>query len=66
MRHDWIPEEVAKSLPVLEFYTGLRWTEAGKALRNYKKQITSVFDIFNVIDTDKEPEPKNIFIEGMF
>ena len=64
LRHDWIPERVAKSLPVLEFYTGLRWTETRKALKNYKKQMTSIFDIFSVIDSDKEPEPKNIFIEG--
>ena len=64
LRHDWIPERVAKSLPVLEFYTGLRWTETRKALENYKKQMTSIYDIFNVIDLDKEPGPKNIFIEG--
>ena len=64
LRHDWIPERVAKSLPVLEFYTGLRWTETRKALKNYKKQMTSIFDIFSVIDRKKEPEPKNIFIEG--
>ena len=64
LRHDWIPERVAKSLPVLEFYTGLRWTKTVKALVNYKKKMTSIYDIFNVIDLDKEPEPKNIFIEG--
>ena len=64
LRHDWIPEEVAKSLPVLEFYTGVRWTKMVKALKNYKKKMTSIYDIFNVIDSDKEPEPQNIFIEG--
>ena len=43
---------------------GLRWTETKKALKNYKVQMTSIFDIFSVIDLEKEPEPKNIFIEG--
>ena len=51
LRHDWIPEEVAKSLPVLEFYTGVRWTKMVKALKNYKKKMTSIYDIFNVINS---------------
>ena len=64
LRHDWIPEEVAKSLPVLEFYTGLRWKKMVKALENYKEKMKSIYDIFNVIDREAELEPKNIFIEG--
>ena len=66
LRHDWIPEEVAKTLPVMEFYTGVRWTKMVKALKNYKKEMMSIYDIFNVIDLDKEPEPKNIFIQGKY
>ena len=66
MRHDWIPEEVAKTLPVLEFYTGLRWKKMVKALVNYKEEMTSIYDLFNVIDREAEPEPKNIFIEGKY
>ena len=64
MRHDWIPERVAKTLPLLEFYTGLKWKKMVKALENYKKEMTSIYDIFNVVDREAEPEPKNIFIEG--
>ena len=64
MRHDWIPERVAKSLPLLEFYTGLKWTKMVKALVNYTIDMTSIYDIFNVVDREAEPEPKNIFIEG--
>ena len=65
LKQDWIPEEVAKSLPVLEFYTGLRLTKVVKALMNYKEEMMSIFDIFKVIDRDKEPESKNILVEGM-
>ena len=64
MRHDWIPERVAKTLPLLEFYTGLKWKKMVKALENYKKEMTSIYDIFSVVDREAEPEPKSIFIEG--
>ena len=64
LTQDWISPEKAKTLPVLEFYTGLRWTEIKKALKNQKKEMKSIYEIFNVIDQDEEPEPKNIFIEG--
>ena len=63
LKQDWIPERAAIS--VLEFYTGLRWTKVAKALMNYKEEMTSIFDIFKVIDCDKEPESKNILVEGM-
>ena len=64
LKHDWIPEEVRKSLPLLEFYTGLKWKKMVKALENYKQEMTSIFNIFNVIECDEEPEQNNIFIEG--
>ena len=35
-----------------------------KALTNYKEEMTSITDVFEVIDKDKELEPYNIYIEG--
>ena len=64
MAHDWISPEKAKSLPLLEFYVGLRWKKVVKALKNYKKDMTSIYDILKIIDPDKELRPVNIFIEG--
>ena len=65
LRHDWIPEEVAESLPLLEIYPSLRWTKVVKDLVNFKEEKTNIFDIFKVIDRDKEPESKSILMIGM-
>ena len=35
-----------------------------KALKNYKQEMTSIYDILKIIDPDKELRPVNIFIEG--
>ena len=61
---DWISPTKVKSLPLLEHYVGLRWTKWMKALTNYKEEMTSITDVFEVIDKDKELEPYNIYIEG--
>ena len=61
---DWISPEKAKSLPLLEFYTGLRWTKMVKALKNYKVELNSIYDILKIIDPNEELRPVNIFIEG--
>ena len=61
---DWISPDIAKSLPLLEYYVGLRWTKLVKALTNYTEEMTSIMDVFKVIDKDEELEPFNIYIEG--
>ena len=66
LTHDWITDEKAKSLPLLEFYVGLKWKKMVKALRNYKVELKSIFDILKTIDPDEELRPVNIFIEGQF
>ena len=64
MTLDWISPDIAKSLPLLEYYVGLRWTKLVKALTNYTEEMTSIMDVFKVIDKDEELEPFNIYIEG--
>ena len=64
LTHDWISPEKAKSLPLLEFYVGLKWTKMVKALKNYKLELTSIYDILKISDPDEELGPVNIFIEG--
>ena len=64
MTHDWISPEKAKSLPLQEFYVGLKWTKMVKVLKNYKVKLTSIYDILEIIDPDEELGPVNIFIEG--
>ena len=66
MKLDWIAPEKAKSLPLLEFYTGLRWKKTVKALKNYKVKLNSIYDILKIIDPNEELGPINLFIEGQF
>ena len=61
---DWIPEEKAKALSLDQYYVGLRWTRTVRALTDYKEELNSIFDIFNIIDNDEERRPVKIFIEG--
>ena len=35
-----------------------------KALENYKQEMTSIYDILQIIEPDEELRPVNIFIEG--
>ena len=66
MTFDWVSPEKAKSIPLLEFYTGLRRTKNVKrAFENYKVELTSIYDIFKIIDTHETPTPVNILVEGM-
>ena len=64
LTHDWISAEKAKSLPLLEFYVGLRWKKMVKALENYKEKLTSIYDILKIFVPNKDLRPVNIFIEG--
>ena len=59
---DWFSEEDAKSLPLLEFYTGLRWAERDRSPTSHTVELNSIYDIFKFID--KEPHAVNIYIEG--
>ena len=59
---DWISPEKAKSVPLLEFYVGLRWRKLEKAMKNYKVTLTSIYDILNVIDSCQNQWPMNILI----
>ena len=47
---DWIPEEKAQSLSLLQFYVGLRWTKTIKGLKKSKQELSSIYEILNVID----------------
>ena len=37
-----------------------------KALKNYRVELNSIYDILKIIDPDEELRPVNIFIEGKF
>ena len=64
LKFDWIAPEKAKSVPLLEFYTGLRWAEKRKALKDYKIELTSIYDLFKMIDLKLKPQPFHIFVSG--
>ena len=56
LSHDWIPVEKAKTFPLREFYVGLRWIRVVKrAIQNFNKELTSVFDILEVADPSERP-----------
>ena len=59
---DWISQEKAKTLPLLEFYVGSKWKERRKALQNYEKELTSINHIVKVVDPNDPPRPVQIFI----
>ena len=51
---DWIPEEKAQSLSLLQFYVGLRWTKTIKGLQKSKQNLNSIYDILNVIEPNSD------------
>ena len=54
---DWIPEEKAKSLSLLQFYVGLRWTKIIQGLQKSKQELSSIYDILNLNDKIDVIEP---------
>ena len=66
MTLDWISPEKTESFPLLGFYAGLRWTKLTKALKKYKVELTSIYDILTVAGADDELGPVNLFVEGKF
>ena len=65
LSHDWIPVEKAKTFPLREFYVGLRWVRVVKrAIQNFQRELTSIYDIFDIVDTSERPKATNILITG--
>ena len=65
LSHDWIPVEKAKTFPLKEFYVGLRWVRVVKrAIQNFQRELTSIYDIFDIVDTSERPKATNILITG--
>ena len=65
MSHDWIPVERAKTFPLREFYVGLRWVNVvRRAIQNFRKELTSINDILEVMDPVDRPRPTNILVTG--
>ena len=65
LSHDWIPVEKAKTFPLREFYVGLRWVRVVKrAIQNFQRDLTSIYDIFDIVDTSERPKATNILITG--
>ena len=63
LSHDWISENKAKSFPVMEYYTDLRWTRTVKrALHNTQERLSNIFDILSL--SRAVEEPTNILVEG--
>ena len=63
---DWMSPEKAKTLPLKKFYVDLKWTKLVKALENYGVNMSSIYDILDVLDSVEEPRAFNILIEGKF
>ena len=51
---DWIPQEKAKAMSVLQFYVGLRWTKTIEGLQRSKQELNSIYDILNVIESNND------------
>ena len=65
LSHDWIPVDKAKTFPLREFYVGLRWVRVMKrAIENFKQELTSIYDIFDIEDTSDKPKATNILVTG--
>ena len=65
LSHDWISEDNAKTFPLMEYYTDLRWTRTVKrALQNVQENLSSIFDILSLPQAGDEPT--NVLVEGNF
>ena len=65
LSHDWISEDRAKTFPLMEYYTDLRWTRTVKrALLNTQEKLSNIFDILSLPQAGEEPT--NILVEGNF
>ena len=66
LSHDWIPVEKAKTFPLRDFYVGLRWVRVVKrAIENFKQELTSIYDIFDIADPSDRPKATNILVTGI-
>ena len=64
LSHDWISPDKAKTFPLMEYYTDLRWTRTVKrALQSTQEKLSSIFDILSLPRAGEEPT--NILVEGM-
>ena len=60
-----IPVEKAKTFPLREFYVGLRWVRVVKrAIKNFNKELTSIYEILDLVDQNERPKPTNILVTG--
>ena len=60
-----MPVEKAKTLPLREFYVGLRWVRVMKrAIQNFNKELSSIYDILDAVDPSERPQPTNILVTG--
>ena len=65
LSHDWISADRAKTFPLMEYYTDLRWTRTVKrALQNSQERLSSIFDILSLPRAGEEPT--NVLVEGNF
>ena len=65
--HDWTPVEKAKTFPLRDFYVGLRWVRVVKrAIENFKQELTSIYDILEIVDLTGRPKAINILVTGTF
>ena len=63
LSHDWISPDKAKTFPLMEYYTDLRWTRTVKrALQNSQEKLSSIFDILSLARAGEEPT--NVLVEG--
>ena len=63
LSHDWISPDKAKTFPLMEYYTDLRWTRTVKrALVNAQENLSSIFDILSIPRAGEEPT--NVLVEG--
>ena len=65
LSHDWIPSTLAKTFPLREFYVGLRWIRiVRRAIKNFREELTSIYDIFDLPDAQDTSNATNILVTG--
>ena len=59
--------EKAKTFPLREFYVGLRWVRVVKrAIQDFKQELESIYDIFEIMDPSQIPKATNILVTGNY
>ena len=65
LSNDWVPKERARTFPLRHFYVRLRWVNVvQRAIQNFRKELTEINDILEIMDPGHKPEATKILVIG--